>query len=567
MSVLVTVAWTVAAAVMAGRGLDVTDEGFYLLSYRWWDSNPASFTGVQYIWGPVFAALNHDVAMLREFRLVAILLTHLALGMAASRWLAALQGVPGSSSGPGRTVIVLTVLATGGLVQGWGPLSPGYNDTGLLMTLLLVAACLSLHAAALTGRRPGWVWPAASGPVVLGLALAKWSTALLVVPFLAVALLAAYPRGRRKDLLPIGAGLVLSLAVSAWLFHVLVASWPALVGGLLPVIRSISGSTNSPSSLVAVYATSSVRVALVALVSVLLTSGLVVAVRRANPKVHSAAIGAAPGLALLLTAGLAGGFVGGVGGVFWYTSALVAISIVTWFLASQPSDGSARGSGLVPMVTLLVLVPGVQAAGTGNPLYFLAVGSGSTWVVLLLLLWSRANSPQPARAAAAGVATCLVVVAWVGTTGPLLAPYRSTPVNGAAEEFESGSTGRLALDPGLVDTVDQLRPVIGPVGTPVMAFDEMAGLVLLLDGRSVGEAWYSQADPERTAAGIIRYCEDSRSLWADGLPVIVSDRELGPTEYEALTACGLDTTADFRPMRVMGTYDLNVLVPREPAGG
>ena len=66
-------AWVVAALVMSGRGLDLSDEGFYLLSYGGWDENSRAFSGVQYLYGPWFELFGYDVPALRVLRLVTVL--------------------------------------------------------------------------------------------------------------------------------------------------------------------------------------------------------------------------------------------------------------------------------------------------------------------------------------------------------------------------------------------------------------------------------------------------------------------------------------------------------------
>ena len=65
--------WVTAALTMADRGLDGTDEGFYLLSYRWWDTSLRNFTAAQYVYGPVFELMGFDIVRLRYFRVVTVL--------------------------------------------------------------------------------------------------------------------------------------------------------------------------------------------------------------------------------------------------------------------------------------------------------------------------------------------------------------------------------------------------------------------------------------------------------------------------------------------------------------
>src|SRR5262245_63952104 len=39
--------WIGAVALSANHGFDISDEGFYLLSYRWWRVTLRTFTGIQ----------------------------------------------------------------------------------------------------------------------------------------------------------------------------------------------------------------------------------------------------------------------------------------------------------------------------------------------------------------------------------------------------------------------------------------------------------------------------------------------------------------------------------------
>jgi hypothetical protein len=93
----------------------------------------------------------------------------------------------------------------------------------------------------------------------------------------------------------------------------------------------------------------------------------------------------------------------------------------------------------------------------------------------------------------------------------------------------------------------------------VVALDKMAGIVLLLDGRSVGEAWYAPEDPARTAAGIAAACSKGP---LDRAPVLVLNRPLRPGDRELLAPCGLDPVRDYRLLApVAQTGGLTVLVP------
>ena len=154
-ALLATLVWVVAALLMAGRGFDVTDEGFYVLSYRWWDSTPRVFTGVQYLYGPVFEALGWSIDGLA--------------GLPAGQrrcWCtsrSAGRSWPGCGPvGPTRRPPLVGgrwgahhPACSGGIVYGWMPLSPGYNDVVILTSLLLVSLLLWSHAGAWLRTGPG----------------------------------------------------------------------------------------------------------------------------------------------------------------------------------------------------------------------------------------------------------------------------------------------------------------------------------------------------------------------------------------------------------------------------
>src|SRR5688572_1209761 len=74
--------WMRAFIQMSTRGFDVSDEGNYLLAYRWWSVNHRTYTGNQYLYGPVFQLLGYDIPKLRLFRLFTIVGTHGLFGIA-----------------------------------------------------------------------------------------------------------------------------------------------------------------------------------------------------------------------------------------------------------------------------------------------------------------------------------------------------------------------------------------------------------------------------------------------------------------------------------------------------
>jgi hypothetical protein len=375
-SAVVIATWTTAALVMSGRGLDVTDEGFYLLSYRWWQTNSANFTGVQYIWGPIYSLLGHDVQGLRVVRLLSLLVVHLALGIAVANWARALSGrtLPTSA----RRAIVCSVVASGGIAQAWGPLSPGYNDVGLLAALAMAAGAIAVQVGVLEGKALPIGVAAGVGPVVVALVLAKWTTALVAVPFV-LACVALSIRGRPRGLLPwVGVALA-SLGMTTLFVELALSPWSEIVDGILPVTESISSGTNSPSALIPLYLRSLMSVAGLAAFPILLSVGVVALLRKFTSRLAGPMSIAAPGMAATLVAFMAGGLEGGVRGVIWYSAALVA-TLGTTLLITRRADTQSALRPHLALVVMLLLLPGVQALGTGNALYYLAVNGIATCV-------------------------------------------------------------------------------------------------------------------------------------------------------------------------------------------
>ena len=180
-----TSVWVVAALLMAGRGFDVSDEGFYVLSYRWWDTTPRVFTGVQYLYGPVFELLGWSIAGLRVVRLITVVLVHLVFGWTFMSWLRTRRpDAPESRSW--ELTGALVILASGGVTYGWLPLSPGLQRRGpaeLLAARLLAVVVLRVVER---GTSVADVGGGVAGPPVVTLLLAKWAAAGLILVFLLV---------------------------------------------------------------------------------------------------------------------------------------------------------------------------------------------------------------------------------------------------------------------------------------------------------------------------------------------------------------------------------------------
>jgi hypothetical protein len=558
-----TLAWVGAALLTAERGLDVTDEGFYLLSYRWWDSNPRTFTGVQYLYGPLFEALGHNVAALRVCRLLTILLAHLVLARAAVAWIRARRRSE-DPSWLSAYAAGSVIVACGGLAYGWLPLSPGYNDVSVLGATLLLAGALHLVAASDKGHPLPVTWALALGPVMVALVLAKSLSAVITIGFVAATATASILLLRGIGGLRFCGWLLTSCGISVAILHLAVKPVGDILGPVVEVTRLVGTGSNAPSGLLVLYSRSTAQVLLLSVLPVLAAGMVYVAARihRSTGLVWLASM--APPVAVIVSAWLSGGIHAGSSGVLTYTSALVTVALcVAIATLVDRGESSAhilerhRRRAHAVMVVAIAALPVVQALGTGNALYIMAVNGLAMWAVLLVLALDGAAWSTP-RFALTASATVVVtgLVAWIGVDGLVGEPYRTETYPESSSELWSASTGTLRLAAGSAAELKALRTALAAEtddpGRPMMAFDEMAGLVLVLDGRPVGEAWYSAIDHERTAAGIRATCDATGEPWRDGLPVLLFNRPVSEVEIAALADCGLSFDTDFRPLPISG---------------
>lgn len=543
-------AWVTASLLMRQRGLDLSDESFYLLSYRWWDTTPRTVSGVQYIYGPIFEALGYSIPSLRLFRLTTVVLAHLVLGISVMRLVSHLA--PGRCPAPVRWGGVLLVVCAGGFTYGWLPLSPGYNDVALLATTCAVAIlCAVVLSAARRGVVPV-VGPTLVGATAAIMALAKWSATIPTFVVLIGATALLFRVIRPAGMVKATAAFVAGAAGLLLVVHVGVMSLTELLPPLLETTGTIASSTNSPSALLALYARTTAELFLVGLllavpIALIATAAVRVSAPATRRGLHVAAW-AALALVILQVPG------GGVRHLDAYPVVVTALFLAALLVLALARVGTTRSpSDDPPLITpirrwlfaVLFMAPALQALGTGNPLSYLAVNAAAMWVALLVSLAALSSAGHGERRATFLIAAALGLYgAWIGTSGLLLAPYRTDAFRDANSAITSPSPvgGLLVAE----ETAKDLNAIVDSLGQatvdgdatprPIMAFDELPGLVLLLDGRSVGEAWYSASDRRRTAAGIATACRGV----SRGDALLLVARPLTDEVVQSLTRCGWD---------------------------
>jgi hypothetical protein len=218
---------------------------------------------------------------------------------------------------------------------------------------------------------------------------------------------------------------------------------------------------------------------------------------------------------------------------------------------------------------LLVLLPLVQAFGTNTPLYTIGFNAFAAWAaVMIAVLTGIWATPIVARVTLGLVLVgSLVATTSIAYTGLFRYPYRSVGHSQLTAAATLPALKGLYLSPAAEQNYSKLaadlRPYTEPSGRPMLAFDKMAGLVLMLGGRPVGEAWIAPKERERTAAGIEHVCRNGRPWDSSRPPLILLNRPISDLEITALHACGLDFHADYEQLApARETIGLQVWVPK-----
>jgi hypothetical protein len=555
-----TAIWAVAALLMATRGFDITDEGFYVLSYRWWSSNLHTFTGAQYLYGPVFDALGHNVAALRVFRLLSVLVVATLFATAFMNWLAVdrLQVRPLRWRVAGASAIV----ASAGLIYGWLPHSPGYDDVAALGGLATAAVALSTARRwQLHQRYPVWV-PLVGGVLCTLQTVAKWSSVLNVAVYAAAILLVFLGSGWRSVLRY--AGWVLAGAVAtAVLIHVFVIRLDQALPEMWFVNQNALDESASPAARTWNYlgdvvdlCVHAVRVGfpvmLVALASRLAPS------RRTHPAWAAAVV-----LAFAVFWAIAvdrHGWQGGPSHVRAYSPTVLAL-VVTVFLAGvRLGRPSLRELG--PLL-MLAAIPLSQAFGTSNPIWMVAANAFAAWFALVV--WCAASSavrPVAGLVTWLGAASIVVLVSLIAGNGMLAHPYRTTAYSEDTASVPGLTSVRVSpeLARQYAALRRALRPYLSEGPAPILALDRMSGLVFIVGGTAAGEPW--NGTPLRSGAILKRAC-DHDEVGPDDPPIVLLNRPPAQPDLDALRACGFAFPADFTELGVRGgPPGVRVFVPR-----
>jgi hypothetical protein len=145
-------AWTAAP-----RGVDFSDEGIYLVSYRYYRSPEMVYNGAPAVFGPLFDLVGQSVSSLRRIKLVLVLASGVGLGWATAAFVARrLSRTLRLDAIAIRVTISLFVAVGAFTMYTWLPQSPGYNDLSVMCAMALAAVTCRCWAPLRSRASGGW---------------------------------------------------------------------------------------------------------------------------------------------------------------------------------------------------------------------------------------------------------------------------------------------------------------------------------------------------------------------------------------------------------------------------
>lgn len=577
----------VAIWIGTSRGIDLTDEGIYLVTYRAFRHPELTFTGTPAILGPLFQLLGWSIPALRRAKLIGFIVTSGMLGFVVDRFLSQRLGGRGIAD-RARTIAVILLTMIGGLtVYAFLPQSPGYNDMAILLSMIAVAMTLRLMADG--PRIRGSI---GFGFVLILLFLVKFPSALLIGAGCVLVLFV-----RRRTTIPL---LLRTLAIGGvvgavcGLFVLQILSGD-IVGRIKSVFRAndtaVKGQQLS-ESYVHVYASATGSV----IRAVLPLAGVVAVVAvigwfllRRRPWIYALVLVGSSAFVVLVArrrAFFAGGQdnVSTLQNAFPLVTALVLIVVFSVrqtqaravASTAEPVARRARGD-LLAAAVLLLAAPTLQGIGTGNSPFAIAASAGALWVsgLLVLLFWLM-PSRGPGAFAGLGMAGLVVGGAWLlGAPALWLTPFR---LSGDLRDQTTAIRGvpRLAgvkTDPRTAAFLREAYDVLEKrhlLGSPGFSSFAGVGMAYALELGHPPAGMYVDEPLAAVLKGRVADACRIGAIGPDKLPVVLSDYTRFSATTSALTACGIDFPGSYDRVKLasppflkdFGIADISVWTPK-----
>ncbi|MCX7890841.1 MAG: hypothetical protein N2544_00545 [Burkholderiales bacterium] len=501
---------TAAVIAFSGRGFDVSDEGFYLLTSQFPEDIRASPNLAHYYTRVLYLLAGGSVPGMRLAGLMVLAASAAMFAAGCARALAALR--PAADPWPARAVWLAFITLGALLYYTWVPYTPSYNLVN--SAALNTAAGLGLWAlAAYMNRdrtRAAGLAAAAAGFAVGVAFFAKFPTGISAFAG-TVVLLLAWP-GLATRVRVRAACLFAAGAAGAALMHFTVfqspREWHEVVANGIELVRILgaghdAGALRRYAGELLGLATSVARAFWPGALLMLAAA----AVSRVSDAPRSRAVVAglaAAAVAYVALRGAAEGWVLGgqhtIGRTFaLYCGWVAALTAALLARGHQPSRQEWHGLGLL-LLTLAAL-PMVGAVGTSNTLPGNAILAMAPWFALLVLLASEARRRVAPWVGTASLAFLCVTAAAQVVSAQIVSPYRlSTGILGQIVPTTIGMpASTIGLDPATSEFFRSMRAIAERAGfrpgDDVLAFVRMPGVVFALGGRSPGIPWYTSWYP------------------------------------------------------------------------
>jgi hypothetical protein len=609
-SVLATAAALPLAATMAflvwaaPRGLDLTDEGLYLLGSQF--PGEVTMSASSSYW---FSAVLYRIAWRN---VIAMRLLGLAVTFASGLVFyygvrAALDGLARSSSNVGmpQRVAEASVVILGAMLgYVWFLPTPSYNHLNN-WGLLIGCGCFFAALAKTGTGRPASAWMFASGACLAMLLLVKFPTAILLSAIFAVCLASwrGIPIAARSRLaIPLAAGAASLLAVffvaaespMGWVRTFRLGLWMSAAMGANHGLEILPQYLKDWREGILAAIDPRFWWAAGAILGLSVALAVAARARRSLRRVLAAAITLIIGYAALLSVThlreLARPYYLFDVVRFHFTWLVLfgATVVAAGFSTEASGEGGARRDaapsagqrrGRVLLALVLFALPFAGAVGTNNIIYVGMTYTLGPWLALVVLLLdsTAGDGRNPLlRQAAAVMLACFCAVQIVG--GAYEAPYR-VRAGGLGQQTQVTEVGypstRLKLDPQLGTFLTDLRRLASVngfrPGDDLIALFDMPGVVFALGGRSPGTPWFSVGYPgslivnERalTTAGASRVKQAFLLTSVRGADWLQGTRALAGIPFpEGYVLCG-STTVPF----AWGAEDVRLWRPAQARPG
>lgn len=228
--------------LLSDRGLDFTDESFYLLNFLYWQDLAATVTFFGALLDLPFRLSGGSLPLFRVFGLGLLIAASWYLTHSATAYFAACS-VPRCNAD--RFSVAIIGISAGVLYYGFfGTLrTPSYNLLALVF-MMVSTGIVSKYLSANADRASGFLAGTAYGSLVTLLVLTKATSAVAMVAVHAIVFFAHRGRSAPRAILPIVPGALLSVALVLGVFTLIQPNWWQVLSAGVELINSTDDRAN-----------------------------------------------------------------------------------------------------------------------------------------------------------------------------------------------------------------------------------------------------------------------------------------------------------------------------------